>query len=247
MAAADRILAAYKDLPGQLRRFRKRDAELPAQGAGWYARPSEREGWRFLGPTSEAAICYSPKYREKASGAPCGCDGKPPNKERTKQAASSPKVPRAARAAAPRAAGKGCPPGEPACALGLMGGRCGAPYLLAAASQGKEWDLRPAFRAAARDLILMRANDVPTVEDYLRQGSLISDVKPAIVGVEHGRAVLQVLQKLGNSPAKFATFARTYGRGAAQNPKGQEALFASEVLTPTEALKRAAKAAGVDL
>lgn len=123
----------------------------------------------------------------------------------------------------------------------------GAPYFLAAAVQGAEWDLRPAFRAAARDLILMRANDVPSVKDYLRQGSLLGDVRPAIVGVDHGQAVLEVLRQLANAAAKFGKLAKLYARSAAQNPRGQSALFASETLTHGEALKRAAAAVGVTL
>jgi hypothetical protein len=123
----------------------------------------------------------------------------------------------------------------------------GAPYLLAASTSGPEWDLRPALRAAARDLVELRRQEAHSVSEYLRQGALLPDRRPAIEGVSLGHELLDILYQLGQKPLVFGRFAQAYARAAAYNPAGQGALFAEEKLTPAEALRRAAALAGVTL
>lgn len=122
----------------------------------------------------------------------------------------------------------------------------GAPWLLTAASFGGEaWDLRPVLGAAAQDLVRMRSAGLRAVDDYLRQEGMFRDAQPAVRAYPLGPKVLRVLVELAGKPVKFTVFARTYGGYARQHPEGQTALFPAEVLTPAEALARAAHAAGV--
>lgn len=123
----------------------------------------------------------------------------------------------------------------------------GAPWLVAATAYGADWDVRPTFLAAARDVLTIRKAQIRTVGEYLRQSSLFAAEAPPSSRLAGGTVVLQVLAELASAPLRFARFARSYYDDARQNLSSQGALFAAEKILPGEALKRAAKAAGVDL
>ena len=111
------------------------------------------------------------------------------------------------------------------------------PWLLSAAAGGDDWDLRPALRAAAEDLIAMRRQGAPSVDAYLRQ--TVMGERPAVERVPLGEAMLRVLQDIGKRPLVFTKFARQFAESARQHPTAQGGLFAAEKLTPAEALRRA--------
>lgn len=121
----------------------------------------------------------------------------------------------------------------------------GAPWLIAATAYGAEWDVRPAFLAAGRDLVAMRRAQIRTAAEYLRQDALFSSEEPPLLKVAGGRIILQVLSELAAAPLRFARFARSYCDDARQNLSSQAALFAAEKVSPADALRRAATAAGV--
>jgi hypothetical protein len=122
----------------------------------------------------------------------------------------------------------------------------GAPWLLTAASYGGDaWDLRPPLKAAVTDWLRMRASGQRSVADYLRQEGLLAEAQPVAKSFPLGVKLLRLLGELVGRPVKFTAFARSYAGAARQHPEGQTALFPGEVLTPEEALRRAAEAAGV--
>jgi hypothetical protein len=121
----------------------------------------------------------------------------------------------------------------------------GAPWLLSAAAAGQDWDLRGAMRAAVVDLVDMRRRDVPSVDAYLRQTTL--GESPAVLGVELGREVLQVLSALAGRPVLFGRFARQYAELSRRHPSAQFSLIPEEKLSPAQALRQAAAAVGVNL
>lgn len=118
-----------------------------------------------------------------------------------------------------------------------------APYILAAAAAAEpEWDLRPSIQAATRDLVRARGQGLTAVEDYLNQGALLADVKPAVGGVSLGVEMLRLLWELGGKPLVFSRHMRAYLAAARQNPRGQEALFPTIRPTPMATLAQAATA-----
>ena len=123
----------------------------------------------------------------------------------------------------------------------------GAPWILAAASSGPEWDLRPAITAAVKDLIAMRAGRLRSVQDFLHQDALFPGEAPAVLQVSLGKAMLHVLHQVSGAPLRFARFAQSFVSDARQNPSGQAALFAAEKITPAEAVRRACLAANLDV
>lgn len=123
----------------------------------------------------------------------------------------------------------------------------GAPWLVAATAYGADWDVRPRFLAAARDVVAIRRAQIHTVSEYLRQNALFAAEAPPSSRLPGGTVVLQVLAELSGAPLRFARFARSYYEDARRNLSSQGALFAAEKVLPGEALLRAAKAAGIDL
>ena len=112
-----------------------------------------------------------------------------------------------------------------------------APYILAAAAAADpEWDLRPAILAATRDLVRARAQAVVAVEDYLNQGTLLSDLQKAVDGVPLGVDVLKLLWEMGGKPLVFSRVMRAYLATSRANPRGQVSLFPGEKVTPEQAL-----------
>lgn len=116
----------------------------------------------------------------------------------------------------------------------------GAPWLLAAAANGTEWDLRPALLAAVRDIIAMRTGEVSSVDAYLRQVAMPGH-GPAARETPNGIPVLRILHELAGRPVLFGRFARDYAQQAQQHPTAQVSLLPTEAVTPQEALGRAAK------
>lgn len=123
----------------------------------------------------------------------------------------------------------------------------GAPWLVAATAYGADWDVRPLFLAAGRDLVALRRAQVRSVAEYLRQSALFASEASASSRIAGGKTVLQALAELAGAPLRFARFARSYYEDARQNLSSQAALFATETISPREALTRAARAAGVTL
>lgn len=112
-----------------------------------------------------------------------------------------------------------------------------APWLLSAAANGEGWDLRAPLLAAARDYTDLKSRDAHSVDEYLSQISMFG--KPAVTGNQTAERLLRILFDLINKPLRFSQFARQFANYAAQNPKNQTALFAQEMLTPSQALERA--------
>ena len=112
-----------------------------------------------------------------------------------------------------------------------------APYWLSAAAGGRDWDLRPALTAAARDLIAMRAAEV-SLHSYLRQQQLGGDT-PHITGVPLGEPVLRLLDAVGTRPTALVKAARSYAGSSRLHPSAQGSLLATEKLSPAQAFERA--------
>lgn len=121
-----------------------------------------------------------------------------------------------------------------------------APYFVMA-SQAPAFDVRTQLRAAVRDRVSMRATGQDDVTRYLRQEGLFKGTGSAVGGDERAKILLRVLNELDTAPVKFSRFARRYAELSAANPTDQGALFAAEKLSPLEALRQAAKDAGVKL
>jgi hypothetical protein len=112
-----------------------------------------------------------------------------------------------------------------------------APWLLAAATAGEGWDLRPALRAAVADYIELRAAGMPSVSSYLRQGRI--EGPPHVDGNPRAVELLELLHEVGGKPLAFARFARRYAELAQAHPSAQGGLFAVEKRTPDQALREA--------
>lgn len=123
----------------------------------------------------------------------------------------------------------------------------GAPWLVAATAYGADWDVRPLFLAAARDVVSLRRAQIRTVSEYLRQNALFASEGSPSSKLAGGVIVLHALSELAGAPLRFARFARSYYEDARQNLSSQAALFAAEKIAPLTALNRAAKASGVDI
>lgn len=121
----------------------------------------------------------------------------------------------------------------------------GAPWLVAATAYGAEWDVRPLFLAAARDVLAMRRAQIRTAAEYLRQNALFAAESPPSAKLPGGPLLLAVLAELAAAPLRLARFARSYYDDARRNLSTQASLFAAEKITPLAALGRAAAAAGV--
>lgn len=126
-----------------------------------------------------------------------------------------------------------------------------APYLVRAASDGGDWDLREPLRKAVRDRVSMKRHGFTTVDSFLAQGGLFGmdprGDQPQSRGDARATALLRVLEALDGSPVKLGKFARAFVELSAANPRAQGALFAAEKIEPAEALQIAAGQLGVKL
>jgi hypothetical protein len=113
--------------------------------------------------------------------------------------------------------------------------------------RGTEYDLAPALAKAVRDRVTMRQQEFARVADYLRQQALLGGSGPLVAGDRLATPLLYILEALEDAPAKLTRLARRYVELAKPGAAGQSALFASEQLTPIDALRRAAKESGVAL
>jgi hypothetical protein len=109
-----------------------------------------------------------------------------------------------------------------------------APWILSAAANGVAWDLREPLRKAARDLADLRSRDGTSVDSFLRQSGMFG--KPHSLGDSAAEKLLHQLFALSNKPNKLRTAIRRFASIAAQNATNQAALFASEQISPSEAL-----------
>lgn len=120
-----------------------------------------------------------------------------------------------------------------------------APWLVVAAAYGEGWDLRPDLTRAAEDLRRMRIAQIPTAEAYLRQVDAFDP--PASSKTPRGPQVLRLVAALQGRPLKFARFAQRWAQLSRQHLEAQGALFASEQVTPAQALVESAAVADVSL
>ena len=120
-----------------------------------------------------------------------------------------------------------------------------APWLLAAANSGAEWDLRSAMQAAARDLGLLRAAGLRSVADFLSQGVLLKAESHASEVVTHAKVLLYALHEL--SAVKLGRLAQQFAIDARHNSSDQGSLFESERVLPAQALLHAARSVGLSL
>lgn len=118
-----------------------------------------------------------------------------------------------------------------------------APWIVVAAAFGPGWDLRPDLTRAAEDVRRMRLKQVPSVSTYLAQIDAFEP--PASAQTERGPRVLRLVDALQGRPVKFARFAQRWAQLARQHLEAQGGLFASEKVTPDQALLEAAAAAGL--
>lgn len=109
-----------------------------------------------------------------------------------------------------------------------------APWILSAATNGGDWDLREPLRKAARDLADLRSADATSVDSFLRQGGMFG--KPQSLDDKTAEKLLHLLYSLSNKTNKFRAAIRRFASIAAQNTTNQAALFASEQISPSEAL-----------
>ncbi len=116
----------------------------------------------------------------------------------------------------------------------------GAPWILSAAANGAEWDLRKPLRAAAQDLADLRGRDIDSVDGFLRQGGFFG--KPATADSPEAQSLLRLLFDLSRQPSRFRAFARRFAALASQNPINQSSLFETESVSPSQALARALEA-----
>ncbi len=112
-----------------------------------------------------------------------------------------------------------------------------APWFLSAAAGGEGWDLRPALRAAAADLLDMRRQEARSVDAFLAQTRI--GEQPAVLGVPLGVEVLRMLVDLGAKPLQLSRLAQRFANYSRQHPTAQGSLLAEEKLTPPQALARA--------
>lgn len=117
-----------------------------------------------------------------------------------------------------------------------------APFWLAAAAHGGEWDIRPALERAVRDLLAARAAGL-SVRRYFQQADLFSPPH------SHRRPMplrlLVLLDKLGGKPAVLARVARFFASEAQLHSGRQATLLPPK--TALEALDEAARLGSVDL
>lgn len=116
--------------------------------------------------------------------------------------------------------------------------------------QAADWpayDLRRALQLVVRDRVTMRAQEIESVADYLRQVGMFAGNSPAVSGDPIATALLHVVSKLEGSPAKLTKFARRYVASAKATATGQAGLFAGEDVSPIDAIKRAAADVGLKL
>lgn len=111
-----------------------------------------------------------------------------------------------------------------------------APFILAAASNGGEWDLRAPLARAARDLVTLRQHGLKTVEQFLRQ-QMFGEHRH-VDGDPIGLALLRLLHSAGNAPLKLSAAFRKLAAQARFHPVGQGALFAGESVTAQTALEQ---------
>jgi hypothetical protein len=91
----------------------------------------------------------------------------------------------------------------------------------------------------------MRIAQIPTAEAYLRQVDAFEP--PASSKTPRGPQVLRLVAALQGRPLKFARFAQRWAQLSRQHLEAQGALFASEQVTPAQALVESAAVADVSL
>lgn len=109
-----------------------------------------------------------------------------------------------------------------------------APFVLAAASYGGDWDLRAPLVAALRDLAALRVQGARTVDQFLRQQ--VMGERPHVADDAIGQSLLRLLHTAGSAPLKLSAIFRKFAGQARLHPAGQGALFGSEALTGRQAL-----------
>lgn len=114
-----------------------------------------------------------------------------------------------------------------------------APSIIAAAAAGGEWDVRPPFARAARDLVVARTRDL-SVKQFYRQVDFVDP--PATLRHPMGLRLLVILDRLGGKPLVFS---RVFGYFLSES-RQTGGLFKSA--TPLATLDEAAKNIGkIDL
>ncbi|MFO0577595.1 MAG: hypothetical protein U1A78_26625 [Polyangia bacterium] len=119
----------------------------------------------------------------------------------------------------------------------------GAPWVVTAAAYGTSWDLRPDLTLAVEDYRRMRLQGQTDVSAYLAQLDALTP--HATAGRLQPERLLRLVAALAAKPLQFGRFAQHYARAARQNVEGQGNLFASEAVSPDQALLDAAALVGV--
>lgn len=128
------------------------------------------------------------------------------------------------------------------------------PSILRTAGAAEGWYPVDALRAAARDLVKLRAqreHGVASVEEYLAQqdavATMMGEKAHAVDAVALGPEVLQVLASLSSSPLKWSRVWSAYAADATHTQRGQGELALDEAtpLTPRESLIKHAQEQGV--
>lgn len=117
-----------------------------------------------------------------------------------------------------------------------------APFWLAAASHGGEWDVRPPLQRAVRDLLAARAADL-TMRRFFQQADMFEP--PHSHRHPVALRMLVLLDKLGGKPAVLARVARYFATEAAMHSGRQATLLQPK--HPTVALDEAGAQGKVDL
>jgi hypothetical protein len=112
-----------------------------------------------------------------------------------------------------------------------------APWWLSAGAAGEDWDLRPAFRAAASDLVAMKREQARSVDAFLRQQRM--GEQAAVQGVPLGETILRLLVEHGAQPTVLSRVAQKFAELSRLHPSSQGGLFASVKLSPADALRQA--------
>jgi hypothetical protein len=117
-----------------------------------------------------------------------------------------------------------------------------APFWLAAAAHGGEWDVRPPLERAMRDILAARAAEL-SLRRYFQQADFFSPPNSH----KHPMALrlLVLLDKLGSKPAVLARVARFFAGEASMHSGRQASLLAPK--EATEALDEAGRQAKLDL
>lgn len=117
-----------------------------------------------------------------------------------------------------------------------------APFWLAAAAHGGEWDVRPPLQRAVRDLLAARAADL-ALRRFFQQADLFQP--PHSHNHPIALRMLVLLDKLGGKPAVLARVARYFSTEASMHSGHQRTLLAPK--TVAVALDEAGAQGKVDL